>query len=80
MTKLLIGFALFIVLLLGLVMSVSVGMLGGSTASPTAQQDIPPATWPCTGRRQTAALACPGRCWLRSARLRPTTVGCRPRG
>jgi hypothetical protein len=42
MTKLLVGLALFITFLIGLVMMVSVGILGGSAASPTAQQEIPP--------------------------------------
>jgi cell wall-associated NlpC family hydrolase len=60
MTKLLIGIALFIVFLLGLVMSVSLGVLGGSTASPSAQQDIPPAY--LTLYRQ-AADTCPGLPW-----------------
>jgi cell wall-associated NlpC family hydrolase len=60
MTKLLIGFALFIVFLLGLVMSVSLGILGGSTASPTAQQDIPPAY---LALYRQAADTCPGLPW-----------------
>jgi membrane-bound lytic murein transglycosylase B len=60
MTKLLIGVALFVVFLLGLVMSVSLGVLGGSTASPSAQQDIPPAY--LTLYRQ-AADTCPGLPW-----------------
>jgi hypothetical protein len=44
MTKLLVGLAVFITFLIGLVMMVSVGILGGSAASPTAQQEIPRTT------------------------------------
>jgi cell wall-associated NlpC family hydrolase len=60
MTKLLVGFALFVVFLIGLVMAVSVGILGGSTASPTAQQDIPP---PYLALYRSAADTCPGLPW-----------------
>ena len=42
MTKLLVGLAVCMTFLIGLVMMASVGILGGSTASPTAQQEIPP--------------------------------------
>lgn len=40
MTKLLVGLAVFMTFLIGLVMMVSVGLLGGSAASPTAQQEM----------------------------------------
>src|ERR687898_2666406 len=60
MTKLLVGFALFITFLLGLVMMVSVGILGGSTASPTAQQEIPPNY---LALYRSAADTCPGLPW-----------------
>jgi cell wall-associated NlpC family hydrolase len=60
MKKLLLGFALFIVSMIGLVMSVSVGILGGSVASPTAQQDIPPNF---LALYRSAADTCPGLPW-----------------
>jgi cell wall-associated NlpC family hydrolase len=60
MTKLLVGFAIFIMFLIGLVMMVSVGILGGSTASPSAQQDIPPHY---LALYRSAADTCPGLPW-----------------
>jgi cell wall-associated NlpC family hydrolase len=60
MTKLLVGFAVFIMFLIGLVMMVSVGILGGSTASPSAQQDIPPHY---LALYRSAADTCPGLPW-----------------
>jgi cell wall-associated NlpC family hydrolase len=60
MTKLLVGFAVFVVFLIGLVMSVSVGILGGGSASPTAQQDIPPNY---LALYRSAADTCPGLPW-----------------
>jgi hypothetical protein len=60
MTKLLVGLGLFMVFLLGLVMMVSMGILGGSVASPTAQQDIPPNY---LALYRSAADTCPGLPW-----------------
>ena len=60
MTKLLAGLAVFITLLIGLVMMVSVGILGGSAASPTAQQEIPPNY---LALYRSAADTCPGLPW-----------------
>jgi cell wall-associated NlpC family hydrolase len=60
MTKLLVGFAIFVMFLIGLVMMVSVGILGGSTASPSAQQDIPPHY---LALYRSAADTCPGLPW-----------------
>jgi cell wall-associated NlpC family hydrolase len=60
MKKLLIGIALFMLFMIGLVMSVSVGMLGGSGASPNAQEDIP-AQYLALYR--SAADTCPGLPW-----------------
>jgi hypothetical protein len=60
MTKLLVGLALFITFLIGLVMMVSVGILGGSAASPTAQQEIPPNY---LALYRSGADTCPGLPW-----------------
>jgi cell wall-associated NlpC family hydrolase len=60
MTKLLVGVAVFITFLIGLVMMVSVGILGGSTASPTAQQEIPPNY---LALYRSGADTCPGLPW-----------------
>jgi hypothetical protein len=60
MKKLLIGIALFMTLMIGLVMSVSVGLLGGSAAGPNAQEDIP-AQYLALYR--SAADSCPGLPW-----------------
>ena len=59
-TKLLVGVAVVITFLLGLVMMVSVGILGGSTASPTAQQEVPPNY---LALYRSAADTCPGLPW-----------------
>ena len=60
MTKLLVGLALFMTFLIGLVMMVSVGILGGGAASPTAQQEIPPNY---LALYRSAADTCPGLPW-----------------
>ena len=59
-TKLLVGVAVVITLLIGLVMMASVGILGGSTASPTAQQEVPPNY---LALYRSAADTCPGLPW-----------------
>ncbi|MDF2739321.1 MAG: transglycosylase protein [Actinomycetia bacterium] len=59
-TKLLVGVAVVITFLLGLVMMVSVGILGGSAASPTAQQEVPPNY---LALYRSAADTCPGLPW-----------------
>ena len=60
MTKLLVGVAIFIMFLMGLVMMLAVGILGGSAASPTAQQEIPPNY---LALYRSAADTCPGLPW-----------------
>jgi membrane-bound lytic murein transglycosylase B len=60
MTKLLVGVAVFITFLIGLAMMASVGILGGSTASPTAQQEIPPNY---LALYRSGADTCPGLPW-----------------
>jgi hypothetical protein len=60
MTKLLVGLAVCMTFLIGLVMMASVGILGGSTASPTAQQEIPPNY---LALYRSAADTCPGLPW-----------------
>jgi cell wall-associated NlpC family hydrolase len=60
MTKFLVGVAVFIAFLIGLVMMVSVGILGGSAASPTAQQEVPPNY---LAIYRSAADTCPGLPW-----------------
>ncbi len=59
-TRLLVGVALFIAFLLGLVIMASVGIIGGSAASPTAQQEIPPNY---LALYRSAADTCPGLPW-----------------
>jgi cell wall-associated NlpC family hydrolase len=59
-TKLLVGVAVVITFLIGLVMMASVGILGGSTASPTAQQEVPPNY---LALYRSAADTCPGLPW-----------------
>jgi hypothetical protein len=80
MTKLPVGVAVFITFLIGLVMMASIGIIGGSAASPTAQQEIPPNYWPSIDRRPTPAPGRTGRCWPPSARSRRITASCRHRG
>ena len=60
MTKVLVGLAVCMTFLIGLVMMASVGILGGSTASPTAQQEIPPNYLVLY---RSAADTCPGLPW-----------------
>jgi Na+-transporting methylmalonyl-CoA/oxaloacetate decarboxylase beta subunit len=79
MTKLLVGVAVFITFLIGLVMMASIGIIGGA-ASPTAQQELPPNY---LALYRSAADTCPGLPWSVLAaigRSRPTTAGCRHRG
>ena len=60
MKKLLIGIAVFMMLMVGFVMSMSVGMIGGGAASSSAQQDIPPQY---LALYRSAADSCPGLPW-----------------
>jgi NlpC/P60 family protein len=64
MTELPVGVAVFITSLIGLVMMASIGIIGGSAASPTAQQELPRTTGPLSigGRHlHRAALVGAGR-------------------
>jgi cell wall-associated NlpC family hydrolase len=60
MTKLFVGFVVFMAFMIGLVIAVSAGILGGSAASPTAQQDIPPNY---LALYRSAVDTCPGLPW-----------------
>ena len=74
MTKLLVGVAVFITFLIGLVMMVSVGILGGSTASPTAQQETPELPGPLSIGADTCRAALVGAGRHRQGRDQPRSA------